>query len=282
MNSFDYHRGDFPHIDRRKRSKLWKGVALFPSMLTAGAMFAGFYSIIYTINELIEATHHGDFRPAVVAILAATLLDSLDGRIARFMKAESEFGSQFDSIADMVSFGVAPAVFVYAVGLSKLGRLGWLASFMYLACAAIRLARFNVLSTEAPSRKYFKGMSSPVAAGGLGVFSILIRDFDSGLIYQLSVFCMTVLVALLMISNVRFRSFKDFDFRRSPLNMFLGAVAIVMFVVVYHEVALFTIFLIYLVSGLAEEWILFSRRRKSDPSVPFLPFGDREDRYTGA
>lgn len=280
MNFIDYQRSDRPFPERRKKSKLSKGIAIFPSMLTAGALFAGFYSIVFTINALM----HGqtDFRPSVVAILTATLLDSLDGRIARFMKAESEFGSQFDSIADMVSFGVAPAVFAYAVGLSHLGRIGWLASFLYLACAAIRLARFNVLSHEPSSRKYFKGLPSPVAAGGLGVFAILIRDFDKGLLYESAVFCMTVLVALLMISNVRFRSFKDLDFHRSPLNLFLASVAIVMFVVVYHEIALFALFLIYLTSGLVEEVILFRRRRKSDPSVPFLPFGDREDPYSGA
>src|SRR4051812_35395705 len=131
MNMKIEHGLPFP--DRRKRSKLSKGIAIFPSMLTAAAMFAGFYSIIYTLNEVLEGRNN--FRPAVIALLAATVLDSLDGRMARMMKAESAFGSHFDSIADMVSFGVAPAVLAYSVGLSRLGRLGWLASFLYLACA---------------------------------------------------------------------------------------------------------------------------------------------------
>ncbi|MDB5036589.1 MAG: CDP-diacylglycerol--serine O-phosphatidyltransferase [Bacteriovoracaceae bacterium] len=269
------HSSDLPFPERRK-SRLSKGVALFPSMLTAAAMFAGFYSIIYTLNEVLEGRN--DFRPAVYAILTATLLDSLDGRMARLMKVESDFGSHFDSIADMVSFGVAPAVFAYCVGLSKLGRLGWLGAFLYLACAAIRLARFNVLAAEGQSKKYFKGMSSPVAAAGLCVFAILLRDFDTGLLYQIGLLLMTGLVAFLMISNVRFRSFKDLDFRNYPLQYFLGVMAIVMLIVIYHEIALFGLFVIYLLSGLIEEYILFRRRRKSDPSVPFLPFGDREDR----
>jgi CDP-diacylglycerol--serine O-phosphatidyltransferase len=269
------NRPELPFPDRRRRFRFSRQIILIPSLFTAGAMFSGFYAIVFTLNEVLES--RSDFRPAVVAILVATLLDSLDGRMARMMKAESAFGSHFDSIADMVSFGVAPAILAYAMGLAKLGRMGWFASFLYLACTAIRLARFNVLASDPLGpKKYFKGLSSPVAAGGLGVFMILFQWVDTGLVYQLGIFAMTIFIALLMISNVRFRSFKELDLRRYPLQYFIAAMVIVMFIVVFHEVALFSIFVVYLISGLVEEYILFRRRRKSDPSVPFLPFGDRE------
>lgn len=258
----------------RRRSRLSRGVAIVPSLLTACAMFLGFYSIIYTLNEVISGG--SQFQPAVFAIVAATLFDSLDGRVARFMKLESAFGEHFDSIADMVSFGVAPAVLVYSSALQKLGRLGWLASFMYLSCVAIRLARFNVLANQQPAhKKYFKGLSSPVSAGGLSVMMLLAHQVLEGIWFQSFVLAATVAVSLLMVSNVRFRSFKDIDFKRYPFQYFMAACALIAFVAVYLEIALFVIFIVYLLSGLIEEIILFRRRRKSDPSVPFLPFGDR-------
>ena len=253
--------------------RLQKGVALLPNLLTACALFSGFYSIIYVLSTVIERGQI--FKPAVFAILVATFFDSLDGRMARFMKAESEFGSHFDSIADMVSFGVAPAVLVYGSSLSHFGRLGWLASFLFLACAAIRLARFNVLSKEAPSRKYFKGMSSPVAAGGLSLFTLVVHQSNIDFIVEWGVFIMTLLLGLLMVSNVRFRSFKDMQVGRQPLQAFLITVVLILLVVTFQESALFLIFIVYLLSGFIEEFILWRRRRKSDPSVPFLPFGDR-------
>ncbi len=255
------------------RKRLQKGVVILPSLLTGAALFAGFYAIIYSISVVIEET--SDFRVAVFAIIIATVFDSLDGRIARFMKAESDFGSHFDSIADMVSFGVAPAVLVYASTLSDFGRLGWSASFLFLACAAIRLARFNVTTAEAPSRKYFKGLSSPVAAGGLAVFTLVVHQATNPFILKWGVFMMTVLLALLMVSNVRFRSFKDLQVHKQPLQAFLLAMVLILLIFIFQELALFSLFLIYLASGFIEEMILWRRRRKSDPSVPFLPFGDR-------
>lgn len=252
-----------------------RGVVILPSLLTAAALFSGFYSIIYVLSATLERST--DFRTAVFAIIIATIFDSLDGRMARMMKAESEFGSHFDSIADMVSFGVAPAVLVYASSLSKLGRVGWLAAFLYLACAAIRLARFNVLAKEDnPSRKYFKGMPSPVAAAGLAIFSLVVHEAKMKFIINWGVLCMTIFLALLMVSNVRFRSFKDLQVSRQPIQLFLISIVIILLIVAFQELAIFSFFIIYLLSGLVEELILWRRRRKSDPSVPFLPFGDRD------
>lgn len=260
---------------RPERRRLKRGIYVFPSLLTAAALFSGFYSIIYTVNGLANGIEH--FQTAVFAILLASLFDSLDGRVARLMRAESEFGSHFDSIADMVSFGVAPAVLAYAWALMHLGRVGWLGSFMFLACAAIRLARFNVLSNQSPtSKKYFKGLSSPVAAGGLALsLWMLWGVVQIDTFYWLS-FLLTLTLAVLMVSNVRFRSFKEIDFRRYPMQSFLISMLILVLIFSFRENALFGFFILYLISGLIEELILFRRRRKSDPSVPFLPFGDRK------
>lgn len=259
---------------RPDRRRLKRGIYMFPSLLTAAALFSGFYSIIFTVNGLAQGREY--FNNAVIAIVVASLFDSLDGRVARLMRAESEFGSHFDSIADMVSFGVAPAVLSYGWALIHLGRLGWLGSFMFLACAAIRLARFNVLSNQsATSKKYFKGLSSPVAAGGLALSLWMLWDEVPQDIFIWMAFSITCILAILMISNVRFRSFKDLDFRRYPVQTFMASMLIMALLFSFRENALFGFFILYLVSGLAEELVLFRRRRKSDPSVPFLPFGDR-------
>ena len=266
-------RQEDPIIPHRRR-KIHRGVYLFPSLLTAAALFSGFYSIIFTLQALNSG--RSDFQPAVIAILVATFFDSMDGRMARLMKAESEFGFQFDSIADMVSFGVAPAVLVHGFALVDLGRIGWLGAFLFLACAGIRLARFNVISGDASSRKYFKGLPSPVAAGGLSLCTYIAYGIFSTQTYLWVTFSLTAAFALLMISNVRFRSLKDLDFRRHPLQVFLISMLLIVFGVNFPEQTLFLVLVIYLFAGFTEEIILFRRRRKSDPSVPFLPFGDRE------
>ncbi len=258
----------------KPRRGLARGIVIFPSLITASAMFLGFYSIILTLRY-VEGIRDADLAVAVYAIVVAGILDNLDGRIARLMKAESAFGLQFDSIADMVSFGVAPAVMSYGFALIELKRWGWMGAFMFLTCAAIRLARFNVMTAEAPSRKYFKGLSSPVAAGGLGVTLLMMREYLIEDFFLVAALVATIGIALLMISNVRFRSFKDLNFRRQPIQYFLISLLLLVILIEFGTEALFFVFVIYLLSGLVEELVLFRRRRKSDPSTPFLPFGDR-------
>jgi CDP-diacylglycerol--serine O-phosphatidyltransferase len=147
---------------------------------------------------------------------------------------------------------------------------------MFLACAAIRLARFNVLSNQSPSsKKYFKGLSSPVAATGLALSLWMFWGEVPADVFYWVGFVITFGLAILMVSNVRFRSFKDLDFRRYPTQTFLITMLILVLIFSFRENALFGFFILYLVSGLVQELILFRRRRKSDPSVPFLPFGDR-------
>ena len=246
---------------------------MMPSLLTTAALFFGFFSIIYTLRSLLFGRE--EFLWAGISIVMAGFLDNLDGRLARLMKAESEFGLQFDSIADTVSFGVAPAVLVYGAALIHLDRIGWCGAFLFLACAAIRLARFNV-SGVGSAKKYFKGLSSPAAAGGLAVSLLIISDFLEGSFFHYVILGITVLLALLMVSNIRFRSFKDMDVKRYPLQTFLVVALILVFIFSFRLVALFIIFLMYLAAGAFEEFFLWRRRRRSDPHVPFLPFGDRE------
>lgn len=184
-----------------------RGVYLLPNLLTSAALFAGFYSIISGIN--------GKFEAAAIAIIVAGLLDGLDGRVARLTNTQSDFGEQYDSLADLISFGLAPGLLAFNWSLSSLseisalaGKLGWLASFLFVACAALRLARFN---TQAGiiDKRYFQGLASPAAAGTL-VFTIwfFVDNGVSGETVRWLIFLETVVLGILMFSQVRYFSFK--------------------------------------------------------------------------
>src|SRR5499427_2710053 len=191
----------------RPRRRFRRGVYLLPSMFTMGNMFCGYACIVYAMR--------GEYETAAPFIGFAFTLDMLDGRIARLTGGESEFGLQFDSLADIISFGVAPAVLSFTWGLQPLGRLGWAAGFMFVACAAMRLARFNI--QHGGDRRYFVGMPSPAAAA---VPAATVYAYPWGLYdYReaLPVLIMVVLPAVLMVSTMRFRSFKTFDMQnRKP------------------------------------------------------------------
>lgn len=249
-------------------------IALVPSLLTGVGLFSGFFSIVLCFREVMGIGI--GFAPAGLAIIIASFIDGLDGRLARLMKAETKFGFQFDSIADVVSFGVAPAVLVYSSTLYPLDRWGLLGAFLYVACAAVRLARFNVLSEENPSsRKYFKGMSSPVAAGAVALTALIESPFSES-VHQAMVLGWTIFLSLLMVSNIRFRAFKQMEFAsRRPLFTFMVFIFLIVLIFSFQEYALLGIFLVYLSWGLGEEFVLFRRRRRSDPSIPFVPFGER-------
>ncbi|PCH60405.1 MAG: CDP-diacylglycerol--serine O-phosphatidyltransferase, partial [SAR86 cluster bacterium] len=214
-----------------------RGIYLLPNILTLCAMFAGFYAIIAGIE--------GNFNEAGWAILIAGILDALDGRIARMTNTESAFGAEFDSLSDLVSFGVAPALLVFNWSLSSLDRLGWAASFIYIACAAMRLARFNVqLGTV--DRRFFVGLQSPLAAG-LVVFTVWVAnkyqvEATPAVAYGMAL--LTVLAGLLMISNYQYFSFKELNFKGTvPYIVFI--LAVVLLVVVAqnpHDVLLLMCF----------------------------------------
>lgn len=184
-----------------------RGIYLLPNLLTSAALFAGFYSIISGIN--------GRFEPAAIAIIVAGLLDGLDGRVARLMNTQSDFGEQYDSLADLISFGLAPALLAFNWSLASLseisimiGKLGWLAAFLYVACAALRLARFNT-QVGIADKRYFQGLASPAAAGTL-VFTIwfFIDNNVAGETVSWLIFFETIVLGILMFSRIRYFSFK--------------------------------------------------------------------------
>ena len=223
-----------------------RGIYLLPSVLTTFGMFAGFYSIISSIN--------GEYTAAAISIMIAMLWDTLDGRVARLTNTQSAFGAEYDSLADLVSFGLAPALLVYEWTLSDLGRFGWFAAFVYLACAALRLARFNTQVGSADKR-YFQGLPSPAAAGVIATMIWLkiwtYAFFDSDVIsigYYLGA-AITIICGLLMVSNVRYYSFKELDAKKASFR-FLLAIVLSLIVLLYKpNIVLFTGFFFYMLSG---------------------------------
>lgn len=235
------------------RSFRRRGVYLLPNLLTTGAMFAGFYAVIAGMG--------GDFQSACIAIVVAMFCDGLDGRVARLMKAQSKFGAEYDSLSDMVAFGVAPALICFSWALSQLGRLGWTAAFIYVACAALRLARFNV-QLGSTDRRFFVGLASPSAAG-LVVFMVWsFTEYEIEVSPVVAVFAalVTVLAGVLMVLNVRYYSFKDIDFHNPVPFVSILAFVLILVVVAWHTATvLFAMAIMYAVSG---PLVAILRRRK--------------------
>ena len=230
-----------------EKIKTKRGIYLLPSIFTTFALFAGFYSIVASIN--------GDYTLAAISIMVAMLWDTLDGRVARLTNTQSAFGSEYDSLSDLVSFGVAPALLVYLWSLSDLGRIGWLAAFIYLTCAALRLARFNT-QVGVTDKRYFQGLSSPASAGVIASMIWLkfwnFEYLDFGVVslsYYIGV-SITILCGLLMVSNVRYFSFKEFDSIEKASFRFLLLTVLGLILLLYKpNVVLFSGFFIYMLSG---------------------------------
>jgi len=230
-----------------EKIKTKRGIYLLPSIITTFALFAGFYSIVASIN--------GDFTLAAISIMVAMLWDALDGRVARLTNTQSAFGAEYDSLSDLVSFGVAPALLVYLWSLSDLGRIGWLAAFIYLACAALRLARFNT-QVGVSEKRYFQGLSSPASAGVIASMIWLkfwnFEYLDFGVVslsYYIGI-SITILCGLLMVSNVRYFSFKEFDSTDKASFRFLLLTVLGLILLLYKpNVVLFSGFFIYMLSG---------------------------------
>jgi len=245
-----------------EKIKTKRGIYLLPSIITTFALFAGFYSIVASIN--------GDFTLAAISIMVAMLWDTLDGRVARLTNTQSTFGAEYDSLSDLVSFGVAPALLVYEWSLSDLGRFGWLAAFIYLACAALRLARFNT-QVGAIDKRYFQGLPSPASAGVIASMIWLkfwnFEYFDIGVVslsYYIGV-AITILCGLLMVSNVRYFSFKEFNSTDKASFRFLLLTVLSLIVLLYKpNIVLFAGFFIYMLSGpfITIFWIYKRRQQK--------------------
>jgi len=222
--------------DRRKQ-----GIFLFPSLLTTGNLFCGFFALLLSVeNRYLEAA---------VAIFVAMVMDLLDGRVARLMKATSQFGVEYDSLADVISFCVAPAFLLYSFALQPLGRAAWFGAFLFVICGALRLARFNVQTTSV-DRRFFIGLSTPAAAGVVASLIVLLEGDEPSRAVRVSIAVAAYVLALLMVSTFRYWSFKEVDFaRRRPVETLLIVVLGVMIVATMHEIFLFLVFGGYALSG---------------------------------
>lgn len=208
--------------DDRRKPGLRRGAALLPSLFTMGNMFCGYACIVYSVNH--------DFERAAMFIGVGIVLDMLDGRVARLTQTESAFGGELDSLADVITFGLAPAILAFAWGLGSLGRLGWACGFLYVAAAALRLARFNLQGMAGGDKRYFAGMPSPSAAG---ITASTVFAYPAGISdprAALPALAMVLVPAALMVSNIRFQSFKTVDLRarRSYRALILVAAGIVL------------------------------------------------------
>ncbi|MEO8464264.1 MAG: CDP-diacylglycerol--serine O-phosphatidyltransferase [Gammaproteobacteria bacterium] len=235
-----------------------------PNLLTTCGLFAGFYSIVASID--------GNFERAALAIFAAMLFDGLDGRVARLTSTSSEFGKEFDSLSDMVSFGLAPAIVMYQWGVQRLaeygalwGRLGWLAAFLYVAAAAFRLARFNT-NVGVQDRRFFQGLASPAAAAVVASMAWLTSHYGiDGLKALVAGVTVTAISALLMMSRFAYLSFKDISpGRRVRFANLLLIPLVLMIIAIEPQLTVFALFLAYALSGPAV-W-LWRRRRRQDAS----------------
>jgi len=228
-----------------------RGVYLLPNLLTTGALFSGFYAIIAGMN--------GDFVNAAVAIIVAGIFDGLDGRVARLTNTSSAFGVQYDSLSDMVSFGIAPAIVMFSWGLQPIGKYGWTVAFAFAACTALRLARFNT-QVDTADKRYFTGLASPAAAGLIATTVWVGSGTEVGIQLSILVGFVTLLAALLMVSNISYYSFKGIDFRgRVPFVAILGIVLLIVIIATNPDMVLLGIGVIYAFSGPAA-WLWRHRR----------------------
>ncbi|MGA9699781.1 CDP-diacylglycerol--serine O-phosphatidyltransferase [Acinetobacter sp.] len=234
-----------------------RGIYLWPNLITTAALLSGFYSIIASMN--------GDFTQAIYAIFLAALLDGLDGRVARAIGAQSAFGEQYDSLSDLLAFGVAPAILMYSWSLHDLGRIGLACCFVYTACAAFRLARFNV-QIGVVDKRYFIGVASPLAAILIITMVWVGRDFPAifdlrevGI--QIINAVLIVAVGLLMISNIKYYSFKTLDRKRVPFAVLPIAVFIFAAITYNIPVGILVISIIYALSGFVTTFMA----RKNNP-----------------
>ncbi len=226
-----------------------KGIYLLPNLVTTAALFSGFFAILAAMN--------GQFEKACIAVFVAMILDGLDGRVARWTNTSSEFGEQYDSLSDLISFGLAPALVTYQWALIYMrdvsiswGKLGWMAAFIYVACAALRLARFNS-QIHVVDKRYFIGLPSPASAAIVAGMVWMLHDLEfEGANMQIPAVIMTVTAGLLMVSNIKYHSFKDFDLKsKVPHLAILVVIIIFALVQVAPPIVLFLVFFVYALSG---------------------------------
>ena len=248
-----------------------KGIYILPNLFTLAALFGGFYAIVMAMN--------GQFEQAAYGIFIAAVLDSLDGRVARMTNTQSAFGEQMDSLSDMVSFGAAPALIVYEWALKGLGKLGWIAAFVYCSGAALRLARFNT-NIAVVDKRFFQGLPSPAAAAVLIGFIWVMDDMCFKNVSKIDwlswcAFGVTLYAGLTMVTNVPFYSFKDVSFKRTVPFIVIVAIALAFAVITIHPpIVLFSLFLVYGLSGYA---VYVYKRMKGKPVSVIATSTDEPD-----
>jgi CDP-diacylglycerol---serine O-phosphatidyltransferase len=236
-----------------------RGIYLLPNLFTTGALFAGFYAIVQAMN--------GQFEYAAVAIFIAMVLDGLDGRVARMTHTQSAFGAEYDSLSDMVSFGVAPALVIYEFALHDMGKLGWIAAFVYCVGAALRLARFNTQLDTVTDKRFFQGLPSPAAAALIAGFVWVMVEYDvTGDDVSWLAAVIALFGGLTMVSNFRFYSGKEINLRKSvPFFVILLVVLAFILVSTSPPEVLFGVFVLYGLSGYGDALWQLIRRKKTTP-----------------
>jgi CDP-diacylglycerol--serine O-phosphatidyltransferase len=245
---------------REMSESMRKGIYILPNLFTTGSLFAGFYSIVATMNA--------DYRTAAIWVLVSSIFDGLDGKVARLTGTASKFGVEYDSLADLVAFGVAPGLLMYAWALKPFGRLGWLAAFLFVACGALRLARFNVQVTTVESKRFI-GLPIPAAASMVSATVLLFFHFGWPSSYKkLAILILIYCLAFLMVSNFKYYSFKDPGIiRRQPFGFLVLAVLLLIIIAAEPVVMLFVIFLCYILSGPTGFIMTWPRRRRLEKAV---------------
>ncbi len=249
--------------------KLGMYVYILPNLMTMGNLFCGFYSILSSFKN--------DFKTAAIMVVVAAVFDTLDGRLARLTRATSKFGAELDSLCDLVSFGVAPAMLMYQWALEPFGRLGLMACFLFAACGALRLARFNV-QIGIVEKNYFQGLPSPMAAGIVASSYLAFNDMQWPALGSKSLLCMTILLAFVMVSNFRYRSFKDLDLKqRLPFRYLILGVIVLVLVALRHEVMLFVLFFSYALLGAIFGILRLGKKQKQMPANVYAPDNTNEN-----
>jgi len=261
-------------LERRRirlRQRVGINIYILPNLFTTANMFCGFFAIIYAIK--------GEFITSAYAIVAAALFDFFDGRVARMTNTTSHFGAEYDSLSDLVSFGMAPGILMFLWALQPFGRIGWLASFVFVACGALRLARFNV-QAHIIQRKDFLGLPIPMAAGIVASSVLAFSDLKLEAYKSPFLLGMTFLLSIVMVSTFRYRSFKDLDVRkRVPFRYLFAAILIIVVVAWWPEVMLFCLFLTYAVLGAVFGVLRIGREPES--AAVYVNKGQPDDDYTG-
>lgn len=244
---------------RVNQKEIHSGIYLLPNLFTTASLFAAFYSIVASFKTQYET--------AVIAIFIGMIADGLDGRIARLTNTQTDFGAQYDSLSDMVTFGVAPALLLYSSDLHRLGKVGWLVAFIYTAAVALRLARFNT-QVGVADKRYFQGLACPPAAAIVCSFVWLChQNHFHHVVVSFVIAVVSVLTAALMVSNVRYYSFKDIDFKgKVPFLYLLFMVILFVAIAANPSLVLFIGFIIYALSGPVQLLCFLRKRRQKKQS----------------